>query len=42
MSDIKILKDEAANTLGLNQSSISSVCNKPNRTYNNYKWEKIN
>jgi group I intron endonuclease len=33
---------EAANTLGLNQSSISSVCNKPNRTYNNYKWEKIN
>lgn len=32
---------EAAICLGIKQCCISNVCDKPNRTYYNYKWEKI-
>jgi group I intron endonuclease len=30
---------EACESLNLKQPAISNVCNKPNRTYANYKWE---
>ena len=32
---------EAAEALNINQSGISNVCNKDNRTYYKYKWKKI-
>lgn len=32
---------EAAKTLNINQCGISNVCDKPNRTYKGFKWEKI-
>ena len=32
---------EAATTLGIQQSGISGVCDKENKTYYNYKWVKL-